>query len=94
MAKPIIFLPEALGEDRDAYTWYEGREAGLGEDFFRALSGALTYAARNPDTLVRSTEITAGCCSAGFHTLSLTGTLRTLFTFTRYSTALKTPRSG
>jgi plasmid stabilization system protein ParE len=50
MAKSIIFLPEALFEAREAYAWYEGREAGLGEDFFRALSGALSYVERNPDT--------------------------------------------
>ncbi len=50
MARPIIFLPEALAEAREAYIWYEEKEIGLGEDFYRALSVALTYAARNPET--------------------------------------------
>lgn len=50
MPKPIIFLPEALSEASRAYAWYEEREIGLGEEFYRALSVALTYAARSPDT--------------------------------------------
>ena len=50
MPKPILFLPEALVEASEAYAWYEEKQIGLGEDFYRALSVALTYAARNPDT--------------------------------------------
>jgi len=49
MSKEIIFIPEALDEARDAYTWYEENEAGLGEDFYRALSVAISYITRNPD---------------------------------------------
>jgi plasmid stabilization system protein ParE len=30
---PIIFLPEARAEFDEAYDWYEGQRAGLGEAF-------------------------------------------------------------
>ncbi|MDZ4816704.1 MAG: type II toxin-antitoxin system RelE/ParE family toxin [Verrucomicrobiota bacterium] len=56
MLKPIVFLPDALVEASEAYAWYEEKEIGLGENFYRALSVALTYAARNPDTLIKVYE--------------------------------------
>ncbi len=38
MSLPIIFRPEARAEFDEAYDWYEGQHAGLGEKFARASS--------------------------------------------------------
>jgi len=37
-SKEIIFLPKALNEAIDAYTWYKEKEAGLGDDFYSIIS--------------------------------------------------------
>ena len=46
----VIFLPIALNEAKEAYVWYEKKEVGLGEDFYRALSVAVSFISKNPKT--------------------------------------------
>lgn len=41
MSLPIIFLDEARGEFDEAYDWYEGQRAGLGEAFADAVQPIL-----------------------------------------------------
>lgn len=45
----LIFTPRALTEARDSYAWYESKESGLGEEFYRSLSAALSFIERNPE---------------------------------------------
>ena len=35
MAAELILAPEAARDIDEAYAWYEGRRAGLGEDFLK-----------------------------------------------------------
>jgi len=51
VAKPIIFDPHAIEDANEAIEWYEQREPGLGEEFFRTLSTATTYISREPKTV-------------------------------------------
>ena len=94
MPKPIIFLPEALVEASEAYAWYEEKEIGLGEDFYRALSVALTYAARNPDTPIKVFKNYRKYCCAGSPTQYFSSTPRKPFLSPLYSTVPRTRKSG
>jgi plasmid stabilization system protein ParE len=51
VAKPVIFDLHAINDAKDAFEWYEERETGLGDEFFRALSTATTYISREPKTV-------------------------------------------
>ncbi|WP_035611568.1 type II toxin-antitoxin system RelE/ParE family toxin [Haloferula sp. BvORR071] len=48
MARQIIVLPEAETDLSTAYWWYEGRDAGLGDEFLRCVEAAFAKIAKNP----------------------------------------------
>src|SRR4051812_12298860 len=45
----IIFTPDACGDIVEAYSWYEAREVGLGEDFLRRLEASLSAIQRHTE---------------------------------------------
>jgi plasmid stabilization system protein ParE len=49
MAAELILAPEAEQDIDGAYAWYEGRRAGLGEDFLSALDACLRAICRTPE---------------------------------------------
>lgn len=48
MIECVIFTPEAEQDVADAYSWYEAREPGLGEDFLRCVEACLLTIQRHP----------------------------------------------
>ena len=44
----VLLRPEAEADVRDAYQWYEAQDAGLGEEFLRAVDARLAAIQRNP----------------------------------------------
>jgi hypothetical protein len=42
MAAELVFAPEAALDIAEAYAWYEGRRAGLGEEFSSGLEKTIT----------------------------------------------------
>jgi plasmid stabilization system protein ParE len=49
MSLPIVFRPAAQGELDDAAAWYEGRRAGLGDDFLAEVQQVLDTIANQPE---------------------------------------------
>lgn len=49
MAADLILAPEAEEDVAAAYSWYENRRVGLGEDFFSALEAAFEGIRRQPE---------------------------------------------
>jgi plasmid stabilization system protein ParE len=45
----ILFRPEAAADVAEAWSWYEARERGLGDEFVRCLDAVLGRAARNAE---------------------------------------------
>jgi hypothetical protein len=41
MPLELVIAPEAESDIAEAYGWYEGRRAGLGEEFLSSLDGCL-----------------------------------------------------
>jgi len=50
MSLPVDFRPEARGELRDGYDWYEGRRAGAGARFMAAVQAAIDHVAAFPQS--------------------------------------------
>jgi plasmid stabilization system protein ParE len=48
MTDRVVFLPEASADIAAAYTWYEERAPGLGEDFLRCVEAAVLTIQRHP----------------------------------------------
>lgn len=48
MAAELILVPEAEQDLAEAYSWYEQRRAGLGEEFLSAVDAAFATIQRNP----------------------------------------------
>lgn len=46
----ILIRPEAEGEIKEAYRWYESKRRGLGEDFLLCVEEGLEKIRRNPAT--------------------------------------------
>ena len=44
----VIVRPEAEGDLKHAYSWYEDRRTGLGYDFLLQVDAGLNFIARNP----------------------------------------------
>lgn len=53
MRPRFLVEPEAEAELDEAFIWYEGRAAGLGSEFLRALRAAFALIRRNPDQFPR-----------------------------------------
>lgn len=49
MAAELILAPEAEQDLAEAYTWYEGRRAGLGEDFLGRVDACIQAILRSPE---------------------------------------------
>jgi plasmid stabilization system protein ParE len=49
----LLVEPEAEAELDEAFTWYEGRSAGLGSEFLRAVRVAFALIWRNPEQCPR-----------------------------------------
>ena len=47
--KPPIFRPAAAADVEDAYLWYQGQQAGLGEEFLAAVQTVLESITINPE---------------------------------------------
>lgn len=48
MAAELVFAPEAALDIAEAYVWYEGRRAGLGEEFLSGLEACIESIRRQP----------------------------------------------
>jgi len=48
MIEKVIYTPEAEQDVVEAYSWYEAREPGLGEDFLRCVEACLFTVQRHP----------------------------------------------
>jgi plasmid stabilization system protein ParE len=49
MAVRIVTAPEAEQDVADAYAWYEGQRAGLGEEFLSCVDACLEAIRRTPE---------------------------------------------
>ena len=49
MAAELVFAPEAELDIAEAYTWYEARRVGLGEDFLSSVDACMESIRRQPD---------------------------------------------
>ena len=50
MTYHLLIRPEAEADLSAAYRWYEDRDAGLGEEFLRAVEASLLGIQKNPQT--------------------------------------------
>lgn len=48
MIKCVVYTPEAEQDVAGAYSWYEAREPGLGEDFLRCVEACVLTIQRHP----------------------------------------------
>jgi plasmid stabilization system protein ParE len=53
MRPRLLVEAEAEAEIDEAFRWYEGRAAGLGSEFLRAVSAAFALMRRNPEQCPR-----------------------------------------
>ena len=49
MTLRVVLRPEALAELEEARAWYEERDLGLGEEFYRCVEAVVEGARRSPD---------------------------------------------
>ncbi len=49
MAAELIIAPEAEQDIGEAYGWYEGRRAGLGEEFLTCVDACIEAICRTPE---------------------------------------------
>jgi plasmid stabilization system protein ParE len=49
MAVELIVSPESERDIAEAYAWYEGRRAGLGEDFLARVDACIQAILRSPE---------------------------------------------
>lgn len=52
MAVELIIAPEAEGDILEAYTWYERRRTGLGEEFLSCVEACIEMICRTPEVHV------------------------------------------
>jgi plasmid stabilization system protein ParE len=50
MDAELIFAPEVEHDLAEAYAWYEGQRAGLGEEFLSCVDACLQAIRRGPET--------------------------------------------
>jgi plasmid stabilization system protein ParE len=48
MVAELIFSPEAEQDIEEAYAWYEGRRAGLGEEYLSCVDACIEAIRRSP----------------------------------------------
>lgn len=49
MTRPLVYRPPVRDEIEEAYTWYESRRTGLGEEFLAAFQETVGRIERNPE---------------------------------------------
>lgn len=49
MSLAVLVKPEAEADTREAYTWYEAKRPGLGDEFLLCLEAAIETARREPE---------------------------------------------
>lgn len=49
MAAKLVLAPEAAQDIAEAYTWYEERRAGVGEDFLACVEACIEAIRRTPE---------------------------------------------
>jgi plasmid stabilization system protein ParE len=49
VARDVIFLPEVESDIGEAYWWYEEKDFGLGDEFFRCLEEAFSRISAHPE---------------------------------------------
>ena len=49
MNAEVIFAPEAERDIAEAYSWYEGRRVGLGEEFLSCVEASIQKIRRDPN---------------------------------------------
>ncbi|MGA2714009.1 MAG: hypothetical protein ABSG41_12955 [Bryobacteraceae bacterium] len=49
MAVELVIAPEAELDITEAYSWYEGRRSGLGEEFLSSVDACLESIRRRPE---------------------------------------------
>lgn len=56
MAADLIFAPEVAHDISGAYSWYEARRLGLGEEFLSEVDASIAYIRRTPEANSASHE--------------------------------------
>jgi plasmid stabilization system protein ParE len=56
MPVELVIAPEAELDIAEAYDWYEGRRAGLGDEFRRSVDACLESIRRRPEMYLSSTR--------------------------------------
>ena len=72
MSNQLVILPEAEQDLAEAYDWYEGRRAGLGDEFLTCVEACFQAIRRAPRRMRWSMRITAAPSSGAFPTSSST----------------------
>lgn len=56
MAVELIVAPEALQDVDEAYSWYENRRIGLGEEFLSCVDACIQIICRTPELYMKVHE--------------------------------------
>ena len=56
MAAELIFAPEVQQDVDEAYSWYEDRRPGLGEDFLSCVDACIQVICRMPELIRESSR--------------------------------------
>ena len=56
MGVELIIAPEAFQDVNDAYSWYENRRVGLGEDFLSCVDACVQKICRAPELYIKIHE--------------------------------------
>ena len=58
MPVELVIAPEAESDIAEAYIWYEGRRAGLGEEFLSSVDACMESIRRQPGMYLSFTRAT------------------------------------
>lgn len=75
MAAELVLSPEAESDIADAYSWYEARRIGLGEEFLSSLDACVEGVRRQPEMCSSVHESFRRCLLRRFRTQSFINTL-------------------
>jgi hypothetical protein len=64
MPVDLVIAPEAELDIAEAYVWYEGRRAGLGEEFLSSVDACLESIRRRPFRLAPVWKVLSILCSS------------------------------
>ena len=72
--KPALFTPAAEADVEEAYQWYEGQRAGLGEAFGTPSTWRLPHSKATLRPILSYTGTRGASCCRGFLTVFTTAT--------------------